>query len=187
MNKYSNSKIYKIYSDIGECVYIGSTILRLCARMSTHRTGYRKYIINSKNYCSSFKLFDMYGIDNCKIELIEKINCLDIDDVHKKENEYIRLYENTVNQNRPYITVDEKINYQKIYKIKNKKSLIDYHKLYYKKNNITIKKRTHLYIKENKNIIKKQLQLKHHQLKIKKLDLKFNSIVESFNKMQTIA
>ena len=184
MNKYSNVKIYKIWSDLGEHIYIGSTILRLCARMSAHRTGYRKYINNSKKYCSSFKLFEIYGINNCKIELIEKVSCLDIDDAHKKENEHIKLNDNAINKNRAYITLDDKTNYQKTYKSKNKISLVNYHKQYYKTNNIKIKQHMTLYAKENKSIIKKKMQLKQHKLKVIKLDEKFKSIVDSF-KLQT--
>ena len=73
-NKYQRGKIYNIV-DVGynKC-YIGSTIEKLLSnRMSRHRYGYNRYKINSQKKMASFDIFDEYGIDNCKIELIEKV------------------------------------------------------------------------------------------------------------------
>ena len=89
-NKYQNGKIYKI-TDIGytKC-YIGSTCQDLCQRMAQHRTNY-KYYLNAK-YAnnSSFLLFDEFGIDNCKIELIEEYACNSKEELNKREGHYIK-------------------------------------------------------------------------------------------------
>ena len=74
MSKYNNGKVYKI-TDLGynKC-YIGSTCESLCKRMGRHRRDYKKYCNDenkTKAYPRSMMLFDEYGIDNCKIELIE--------------------------------------------------------------------------------------------------------------------
>ena len=41
MNKYQNSKIYKIYSDLGDKIYIGCTTKQyLSQRMASHKYNY---------------------------------------------------------------------------------------------------------------------------------------------------
>ena len=72
MNKYHNGKIYKIV-DVGynKC-YVGSTTEKLSMRMVRHRSDYKRYKNGKINKITSFDLFDTYGIENCKIELVEK-------------------------------------------------------------------------------------------------------------------
>ena len=67
-----NAKIYKIV-DVGyEKCYVGSTCEELSQRMARHR---QKYYFNEKHvqkkHSNSRVLFDEYGVENCKIELIE--------------------------------------------------------------------------------------------------------------------
>jgi hypothetical protein len=57
-------KIYKIYSDLGNEIYIGSTCQKLQQRFTDHKT--------SKHNCRSKILFNKYGKENCKIELLEE-------------------------------------------------------------------------------------------------------------------
>jgi hypothetical protein len=45
---------------------------------------------SGQGYYSSFKVFDEFGIENCKIELLELCNCETKDQLNKKEGEYIR-------------------------------------------------------------------------------------------------
>ena len=90
MNKYHNGKIYKIV-DVGynKC-YVGSTTEKLSMRMVRHRSDYKRYK-NGKIYkITSFDLFDKYGIENCKIELVENVKCETKEELLKKEGEYIR-------------------------------------------------------------------------------------------------
>ena len=71
-NIYHNSKIYQI-TDIGynKC-YIGSTTEELSQRMARHRAGYKRFLKSGKKLMSSFNLFNEYGLENCKIELISE-------------------------------------------------------------------------------------------------------------------
>ena len=89
MNKYHNGKIYKIV-DIGynKC-YIGSKTESLSMRMARHRSQYKKREGMIGKVCS-FNLFDMYGIENCKIELIEKFSCETKEELLKREGQYIQ-------------------------------------------------------------------------------------------------
>ena len=90
MNKYHNGKIYKI-TDVGynKC-YIGSTCESLSQRMARHRWKYTQYFKNNTECTRSFLLFDEYGIDNCKIELIENFKCETKDELLKQEGEHIQ-------------------------------------------------------------------------------------------------
>jgi hypothetical protein len=78
INEYNNSFIYKIIStapDFDESMtYYGSTKRTLKIRMDRHRNDYKN---NYYLCCSSKKIFDMYGMDNCLIEEVEKCNCND--------------------------------------------------------------------------------------------------------------
>ena len=72
MNKYEKGQIYKIVSpDFSKC-YIGSTTEGLSRRLARHKASYHYIRKNNKSKnCSSFMLFDEYGIDNCKIYWVE--------------------------------------------------------------------------------------------------------------------
>ncbi|MCR9103605.1 MAG: hypothetical protein NXI25_26910 [bacterium] len=89
-NKYQNGKIYKI-TDVGynQC-YFGSTCESLSQRMARHRRRYKAYQDN-KDYCASTSLlFDEYGVENCKIELVENYPCNSKAELAKREGFYIQ-------------------------------------------------------------------------------------------------
>ena len=90
MNRYENGKIYKIV-DVGynKC-YIGSTCEKLSKRMDRHRNCYKRYLETGKGDTNALKLFDEYGVENCKIVLIENYPCNDKEDLLRKEGEHIR-------------------------------------------------------------------------------------------------
>ena len=85
MPDYQQSKIYKIVDLNEEMVYVGSTTASLSKRMAGHRGDYKK-----KNYVSSHDIFDKYGIENCKILLLENYPCSNREELHKREGEYIK-------------------------------------------------------------------------------------------------
>lgn len=94
MTNYNNSKIYKIIPNITDDnndVYIGSTTKKyLCERMASHRNSYKRWKEAKTNKTFSFLLFDKYGVENCKIVLIEEIKCNSKDELRAKEAEYIK-------------------------------------------------------------------------------------------------
>ena len=89
-NKYHNGNIYKIV-DIGynKC-YIGSTTEGLSLRMARHRTNYKQFLNGSKKFISSYDVFNEYGIESCKIELIEYFKCDTLQELRKREGEHIK-------------------------------------------------------------------------------------------------
>ena len=98
MNKYENAKIYKIV-DVGynKC-YIGSTCESLSQRMARHRNDYKANQRIKSKITNSFKLFDEYGLDNCKIELVENHPCGNIEELRRREGFYIKEFD-CVNKN----------------------------------------------------------------------------------------
>ena len=88
-NKYQNGKIYKIV-DVGynKC-YIGSTCEELCQRMARHTACYKLYVKGKYNKARSFELFDIYGVERCKIELIENYNCDNKEELRQREGHHI--------------------------------------------------------------------------------------------------
>ena len=112
MSKYINGKIYKIESinenqEEGD-IYIGSSCRDyLCQRMGNHRADYKKWK-NGRvtSYMTSFILFEKYGIDNCKITLLESFPCNSKDELLSREAHYIRTLKN-VNKYIPLRTKKE--------------------------------------------------------------------------------
>ena len=86
MNRYENGKIYKIV-DVGynKC-YIGSTCESLSRRMSKHRDSFRKGTHDNTVH----KIFHEFGLENCKIELIENYPCESKEELNRREGHYIK-------------------------------------------------------------------------------------------------
>ena len=97
---YNDGKIYKIEAINGEegDIYIGSTTkLNLNDRMMIHKYYYDKYQHGEETYeVPSFQLFIKYGIENCRISLIEKYPCNTRDNLLAREASHI-LDKNCIN------------------------------------------------------------------------------------------
>ena len=83
-------KLYKIWSPHGDLIYIGSTGQTLCRRFANHKSEFRRRKENQSLGCKSYLIFQAYGIDNCKIELIETFEASNIEERRKIEGGYIR-------------------------------------------------------------------------------------------------
>jgi len=133
MVNYSKGKIYMIEpinkTDKGD-IYIGSTTKEyLSQRMEYHRRDYNNYL---NGYCTSrltsYDLFNKYGIDNCKIILIELVDAKSKDELLQREAFHIRNNQ-CVNKCIPLRTKkeyyeDNKEEAKEYYK-KNKERLLD--------------------------------------------------------------
>ena len=93
MVNYENGKIYKIepICDHDEQdIYIGSTTKKyLSDRMCEHRADYKRYSKTRKK-TTSFILFDKYGVENCKIILLENYACTSKNELVAQEAEHIK-------------------------------------------------------------------------------------------------
>ena len=92
MVNYNNGKIYKIEDLAGEMCYIGSTTKDyLSKRMVQHRSLYKRWKDGKcVSNISVFKMFEKYGLDQCRIVLIELVPCDKKDELLKREAHYIR-------------------------------------------------------------------------------------------------
>jgi hypothetical protein len=171
-NKYTNGKIYKITdTSYSEC-YVGSTIETLSRRIARHRYEYKRFINNNRQggFVRVFKLFDNYGFENCKIELLELCPCNSVMELRRREGHFIRTLE-CVNkfiagrtmqewrsENQEHIkqyniqTKDNRIQYY----IQNKTKLNEQHKHYRHENEDALKEQKKLYRHANKDTIKEQ-------------------------------
>lgn len=147
--KYKNGKIYKITDNGNNKCYYGSTINTLSKRFSGHKTDYKLYNNNNRTNITVFLIFNEYGIENCKIELVELYPCNNIVDLIKREGFYIKTNEcvNKVIAGRT----------QKEYKEDNKEYYQEYFKKHYQENKAEILKYASEY--RNKAEIKEKNKL----------------------------
>jgi len=173
MTDYNNSVIYKLYckDDNIDDFYIGSTI-NIKNRISCHKS-------YSKSKKKQLKLYDFInnngGFNNFEFEIIEKINCDNKLDLHKREKHYIKTLKPSLNtsipsRNRKEYDIEyyEKNKYKikevhKKYRQKNKDKIKEYRqnnkdkrKEYYEKNKYKIKEYNKEYIEKNKDKIKER-------------------------------
>lgn len=91
MVNYENGKIYKIESHLGDKIYIGSTTKKhLSQRMDSHRSNYKRWKNDKCGKTYSFEVFDEYGVEHCKIVLLELYACSSKDELHARESHFIR-------------------------------------------------------------------------------------------------
>ena len=156
MVNYSNGKVYKIEpinGDEGD-VYFGSTTKQhLSQRMDSHRKDYKRWKEGKRNYVSSFSLFEKYGLENCKIILLDNVNANSKDEMISKEAYYIRNFK-CVNRTIPDRKKDEYIKeYRKEYHIKNKEQIREQRKQFNKANKEEKSERLRIYYEKNKKML----------------------------------
>ena len=139
MTKYTNGKIYKIQDLNGDMCYIGSTTRpMLSERMSGHRSAYKRWKAEKPTTrITVFEIFDTYGVENCRIILLELYPCNTKDELLSREAHFIRA-EQCVNKVIPDRTqkeykdthkMESHIQKQKYY-IKNKEKIAIHKKQY---------------------------------------------------------
>jgi hypothetical protein len=149
---YSKGKIYKIEVEGSNDIYIGSTIKLLCQRMAGHRSGYKQWKLGNlkKGYCKSFELFEKFGLENCKIVLIELYPCSCKAELERREGEIQKELLRNGLVNKVIIGRTPKEYYED-----NKEDILKYHKLYQEVNKDKISLYQKEYREVNKDIIKK--------------------------------
>jgi len=182
-NKYQCGKIYMIYSNLSNKVYIGSTTGKVNRRFKNHTYYYNGYKRGINKYCRGICImFDELGKENCKIITIKHYPCNNKKELEREEGYFIKTSKNCYNKNvagrsmkeyREDNKEKEKIRYKKYYE-KN----IEKIKQYREKNKETIKqyrennkeqmkelnKKYHLKFKEQKNLKRKEMHLKNKKI-----------------------
>jgi hypothetical protein len=151
---YSKGKVYKIVVDTDKEYkpYVGSTIEELSRRMAGHRGKYKQWKKGKGNKCNSFYLFDKFGVDKCKIILLEEYPCENISQLLAKEREWFDKME-CCNELRPYRTDEEIIEYKKEWYETNKEQILEQKKEYYNTHKEELAKKSKIYRHENKEEI----------------------------------
>ena len=114
-------RIYFIKNNINNLLYIGSTMRDINERLKEHKRDINKY--------PTFKLYKAmkeFNEENFYIILIEELEVDTIQDLRRREGEYIRPVKPTLNKNIAGRDTKQ-------YQIDNKESLNIYRKLYYRK------------------------------------------------------
>jgi hypothetical protein len=152
MVNYNNGKVYKIEPIMEHDendIYIGSTTKNyLSQRMDRHRSNYKCWKNGKQQKCMCYQLFDKYGIENCKILLIENVHANSKDELASREGYYIRNMK-CINKNIAGRTKKE-------YRKDNKDKAKLYNSEYRKYNKEIIKENKYIYYINNKEIIKEK-------------------------------
>ena len=161
---YANGRIYKIEPicehDENE-VYYGSTCQILCKRMDSHRSNYKQWKAGKQNKTSSYELFEKYGVENCKIYLVELYPCETKEELfaregyHIKNNKCVNRY---VAGNQLAVGIKE---YHQIYRNQHKDENIEYGKIYRENNKQKLKENRTIYVAKNIDKIKEYSQTKN--------------------------
>ena len=169
MENIKFSKIYKVFSTLDNSIcYVGSTTQKyLSTRMGLHRNHYKAWKQNKVTKSMIFNIFDEYGVDTCKIELLENVENNNKENLLYRERHYMETL-NCVNKNRPIISETERKENVNNYNINNKEKFREYQKVNREKYNEYQK----VYQKNYREIIKK---LKKNSLEIRNLFKELNS------------
>ena len=103
MVNYTKGKIYKLYSDIDDMFYIGSTTLPLGKRRKSHKK--KAEFFPDRNV---YAHFNNISWDNVKIQLIEKYPCASIHELIQRERHHIEILKPQLNTTIPILTDEEK-------------------------------------------------------------------------------
>lgn len=156
-NKYANGKIYAIRSHKTDQIYVGSTVTKLSDRLYKHRSRHKNKNTSDPNGLSSHEIFK-YG--DAYIELLEACPCENVEELRKREGEWIRK-SNCVNR---YIAGRTK----KEADIDNQQDRKEKGKEYYKKNAEVIKARVKKWAKENPEKVKARTKAYNAAHKVEK-------------------
>jgi hypothetical protein len=130
---YENGKIYRIWSLDTDKIYIGNTCDTLSNRFCFHKYAYKYWKNGNGVYTSVFNLFDLVGVDNCKIELEHNFACESKTKLNREEGRIQRLYKDIiVNERESGRTLKES---KKIHRQNHKEEIKEYMKNYDIKHN----------------------------------------------------
>ena len=174
---YSKGKIYKIICNTTGLIYVGSTIQKLCERLSGHRNNYKLYLQGKTRFITSF---DIIKNDNYEIILIDECPCNNKEQLLREERKYIESIE-CINKIIPTRTEKEyrennkeEINEKKRENYKNTKG--QQKKEYYEKNKKEIQEKQRIYrenSKEKYNERQKEYHQKHKQKRKIKVECEY--------------
>ena len=120
---------YLLHRDCSD-IYVGRTTISIRRRFSYHKANYRGWKEGRHSFCSSFGLFDKYGVDGVGIVLMETVSR----DISREREKYWIHELNSVNKYK--LDFDLK-KYHKDYYAKNREAINKHTKQIYLKNKTT--------------------------------------------------
>jgi hypothetical protein len=154
MNKYSESKIYKIVSSKTNLIYIGSTTNSLFNRFKSHLRSYNNDALTT----TARKLFDI-DVNSCSIELLQTFPCNNRRELQLQEGKFIKLFQQYV--------VNKKIEgrSQAEYKSEHKQEIADYQRNYKLHHKDDLKRNLRKYYMKNREAIIEKSKLYYRNKK----------------------
>lgn len=143
---YSKGKIYIIRNTQNDKVYVGSTTQRLCERMSKHRSDAKGRLSHLPLYVA----FNEIGVEHFYIELLEDYPCKSIEQLLRKEGEWIRQHNSFENGYNGCIAGRIHKESVKAWNERNKDKIIQDTKKYYEQNKDKILQQCKEYYSNNK-------------------------------------
>jgi len=140
MPDYQKGKIYKIWSPSNNLTYYGSTVQSLAQRLAKHQYNYKCFVNGDTK--SSKKSFLIIKYEDYKIELVENYPCNNVEQLRRREGEYIQSNE-CVNYQVAGRTKEE-------YREETKEAHREYTKIYNQEHREKIKERKRVYYQEHK-------------------------------------
>jgi len=160
---YSKACIYKIWSHLTDSIYIGSTC-DMTKRWSWHKSTYKSWKNGNTNLTSSYLLFDLVGVENCKIEWLHDFPCETKKQLNKEEGRIQRqnkdllvnkklegaLQGSEYNKNYREEHKEEITEKKKIYNEEHKEERAGYHKKYNEEHKAELAEKSKKYYQEHK-------------------------------------
>ena len=160
MPNYQQSKIYKIISPHTDKIYIGSTTKQYIAcRKAVHKKHYQMWKDdNTKQYCSSFELYDLGDIEYI---LLEAYECNSKDELRARERYWIEQNINNIVNivKRPIASKEEQNQRKKDYNVENKEYMAIKKKEYEIANKEHLKEKRDEWHEANKEHVKEYKKL----------------------------
>lgn len=91
--------VYKIWNDVDDKFYIGSSTINLNKRLNHHRTNSR-YEHRGSYGCKFYTHMRLHGQDKFNIECLEDFECENVKELRLKEQEYINNLKPELNYQR---------------------------------------------------------------------------------------
>jgi hypothetical protein len=164
--------VYKIWSDIDDETYVGSTWDTPNQRKTNHICKYQALIRNDKEVTKSLSHFNNIGWNNIKVDVLEEREFVDIDDRLFCEREWIEEINPSLNtMRRPRITEEERKQWNKDYyqrpEVRERQLayMKDYNKKYREEHKDMLKAKGQEWREKNKEAIKAKRETDEYKQK----------------------
>ena len=146
---YIDGKIYQLLCIDGH-YYYGSTVQRLCERLSTHKK------LSKTDKTVLYNHINTIGWDNVSMELVEDYPCETTQQLRAKEDEYITQSKDDplcLNVKRAYVSKDERKEKVKEYYEENKDEILAYSVQYREEHREEILEKKLIYREQNRTLL----------------------------------